>query len=192
MKQCFFVNEEKNLEDVQKNKAEIEQLTKERDFRISESIKNQIATLETIFKEKEEFIEGKEKEIKSLKDFKTFEKVATNRSTKPTIGRNPGLTDDIKDQPNVEQCEVVDSNTEKLNDHRRMVHKKGKCEQCGVVVYDREKLKDHIRMVHEKGHRAGKHVPERLLGGQHGREQGRWDRDVRSEEQWQNSRPREI
>ena len=47
-------------------------------------------------------------------------------------------------------------------------------------------------MVHKKGDHDGKQVPERLLGGQHGREQGRRDRDVRSEEQWQNSRPREI
>ena len=131
---------------------------------------------------KREVIKEKEKEIKNLKDFKTFEEVDAKRSTKSTIGRNHGLTDDIKDQPNVEQCEVEDSNKEKLNDHMRMVHEKGKCEQCEVVVYDREKLKDHIRMVHEKGHHAGKQVPERLLGGQHGQEQGRRDQDVQSEE----------
>ena len=102
------------------------------------------------------------------------------------------MTDDIKDQHNVEQCGVVYSNKEKLNDHMRMVHERVKCEQCEVVVYDKEKLKDRICMIHEKGHHAGKLVPERLLGGQHGREQGQRDGDVQSEEQWQNSRPREI
>ena len=66
-------------------------------------------------------------------------------------------TDEIKDQPNVEQCEVVDS--------------------------DKEKLKDHIRMVHKKGHHTGKQVPKHLLGGQHGQEQGRQDGDVQLEEE---------
>ena len=89
----------------------------------------------------------------NFKDVRTFEEVDANRSTKPMIGRNPGLTNDIVDQPNGEQCGVVDYNKEKLIDHMCMVHERGKGEQCEVVVYDGEELNDHIRRIHGKGHR---------------------------------------
>ena len=104
----------------------------------------------------------------NFKDVKTFKEVAANRSTILIISRNSSLTDGTVDQPNVEQCGVVDYNKEKLIDHMRMVYERGKCDQCEVVVYDREKLKDHIRMVHGKGHRDEKQVPECLRGEKRG------------------------
>ena len=147
--------EKKNesLELVQKKETEIEDQTEE----------------ETLQKKRSTILDEKEAETQeNFKDVRTFEEVDANRSTKPMIGRNPGLTNDIVDQPNGEQCGVVDYNKEKLIDHMRMVYERGKCDQCEVVVYDRKKLKDHIRMVHGKGHRDEKQVPECLRGEKRG------------------------
>ena len=93
---------------------------------------------------------------KDIGDFKAYEEVDIKRSKKSNIGRNRGLTGDIQDRLNVEQCEVRNFVKEELNVHIRMIHDKGRS-------MGRENTEEGDDPSPYSGHYAGKQV----LGGQH-------------------------